>query len=257
MYNLISDSSVYFKTKIDFDLLAKASLLWKKNHLKQSLLSGNEILNLEKHWYDSLSQNKADYSVYESPVYLGDIWTCWCLYSRKSVLALANPKSFGNRSIIDILKSYKSILDLGCGIGFTTLALKELLPNLEVMATNIETSFQFKLAEKYFLNKNIKLFSSVNKIAQVDVIFASEYFEHFESPIEHLNEILRLKPKVLICANTFTGTAIGHFNVYKHYGRNVLNKDIGKIFNSHLKLNGYNKVKTKIWNQKPSVWVKN
>jgi len=246
-------AQTYSETK-----LLESAQDWKKYHLESEKLSSNSVLTLEQHWYDSIAKNKPDYAVYSHPDYLGDIWTCWCLYSRHSVLSLNKPNSLFNRPVTEELKKFTSICDLGCGFGYTTLGLKEILPSLSVSATNIENSYQYEMARQNFAGTDIKLHGSVSEAGQTDIVFASEYFEHFERPIEHLSDVLQhMNPSVLILANTFKGTAIGHFNVYKNESELVPNHEMSKKFNQFLKKCGYTKIKTKIWNQKPSIWVKN
>ena len=94
-----------------------------------------------------------------------------------------------------------------------------------------------------------------HKNIKTDLIFASEYFEHIEKPIEHLSDILKnCNPKYLLLANTFNQPAIGHFIEYSHKGKKYIGKTISKMFNETLKENGYMKIKTKLWNQRPNYW---
>lgn len=254
--SLLEDAKPFFGATFDEPFLIKSTVEWKRFHLEPEKLTENAVLDLEKCWYASLEKGAPDYSVYSHPTYLGDIWTCWCLYSRNSILSLKNPKSLVSRAVTDELAKFDSITDLGCGFGFTTLALKEVLPNLRVNATNLETSYQFKLAKKNFEGKDIALFGDTSQVGQTDIVFASEYFEHFERPIEHLVEVLKMSPKVLILANTFKGTAIGHFNTYKDGKDSIPNSQMARKFNAFLRSQGFKKMTTKIWNQRPALWVR-
>jgi hypothetical protein len=90
---------------------------------------------------------------------------------------------------------------------------------------------------------------------QIDVVFASEYFEHIQNPIDHLNELIVMyAPKYFIICNAFNTRSIGHFNYYER--GTIEEEKISKIFNNKLKSYGYEKIKTTLFNNKPNVWVK-
>ena len=66
----------------------------------------------------------------------------------------------------------------------------------------------------------------------VDIVFASEYFEHFYDPIDHLSTIVSsVSPKYFVIGNAFNTWSIGHFIKYKAYNNIVDQSDIGLIFN--------------------------
>ena len=91
----------------------------------------------------------------------------------------------------------------------------------------------------------------------VDLIFASEYFEHWDNPITHLEDILmNTKPRYLLLANAFTQDAIGHFNEYYHNGVTYSKGQMNKLFNKTMKKWGYKKIPTKCWNTRPAFWGK-
>ena len=92
---------------------------------------------------------------------------------------------------------------------------------------------------------------------EADLIFASEYFEHVSDPINHLNHIINnVKPRSFIIANAFGSKSIGHFDEYEANGDKVSNKAIGRLFNKSLREAGYQMMKTKLWNNRPSIWVR-
>ena len=218
-----------------------------------------EILTkLEKQWYKN---DCKDFSGYDDDWYFMELWLCFVMYSRMYLKAFSKPQIIGKDKIYSLMertKDSKCILDLGCGIGYTTAALKEMYPNAKVTGTNLKDTKQWKFCQHMSNKHNFDLVTDVSELTDdQDVIFASEYFEHIENPIEHLQEILNLNPKILVLANSFNRPALGHFTEYKHNDETVDQTKISKLFNDYLKKNGYEKLKTKFWNNRPNVWGKN
>jgi SAM-dependent methyltransferase len=202
---------------------------------------------LTDRWYNSLSTNVPAYDVYADQLYLAEVFVCWQLYSRDYILRL-------KKSNIFTLASIQVVVDLGCGIGYSTAALKEIFPDATVIGTNLCDTIQYKFAKSISKEYDFKLTSNLSTISNVDIIFASEYFEHFECPIDHLKDVLKLNPKYLIIANAFGPKAIGHFDFYKINGISVDAKTTGKMFNRYLKDVGYSKMKTGFWNNRPAIY---
>jgi len=220
-----------------------------------------KMRSLESRWYKSLS-SAPDYSVYGDPFYFADLWTCWIRYSRRYLSDIQKPRSLINKSIVsDLRKTTKVIVDLGCGIGHTTAALNEIFPKAKVYGTNIKGTAQYKhaatLARQYGFHMRDN-----PKPLKADLLFASEYFEHFQNPISQLErEIRTYRPKALLIANAFGTRAIGHFEVYdcssaQDYGggKRVSGKEARKIFRKTLLALGYVKQKTNLWNNRPQYW---
>jgi len=145
-------------------------------------------------------------------------------------------------------------LDLGCGIGYTTAAIKQMLPNARVIGTNIKDTLQMRFAEMMSSNYAFEMHSDLKEIKSIDLIFASEYFEHFQEPITHLEEVLRLNPRFLLIANTFSAKAVGHFLEYSCNRTIKTGNETSRLFNQTLRNNGYEKVTTKLWNSRPTYW---
>jgi hypothetical protein len=108
-------------------------------------------------------------------------------------------------------------------------------------------------------------FSMVETLEEVgnnnDMVFASEYFEHFQSPITHLREVITaLRPKYLITANAFTYDAIGHFNEYiienDTINETVEDKKMNKLFTAEANALGYTRYHMKMFNDRPVIWVR-
>ena len=91
---------------------------------------------------------------------------------------------------------------------------------------------------------------------EADVVFASEYFEHFLDPITHLREMVRMmKPKIIITANAFGQRAIGHFVDYTIGSLTYEGNQMNKVFTFAMNRLGYTRIKTNMWNQRPTLWA--
>lgn len=207
------------------------------------------LLEIENRWYKSLEEGPPDYSVYDDKYFLVDLWACWIIYSRKYLLAIKS-------KIAPIIGDIEVIADLGCGFGYTTAALKEIFGGASVIGTNFEGGYQYLIAEEI---GKLRDFSVAPKISgKVDLIFASEYFEHIERPIEHLLEILEIgQPKYLIIANSFNTISTGHFIEYKNLEDRLGGKATSRLFNKTLREKGYSKIDLGLWNNRPTFWRKN
>jgi hypothetical protein len=207
---------------------------------------------LEQQWYESVEAGIPDYSVYGTDEYLGDLWACWVTYSRKYIRTLMK-----NKDVIRRLGSVSLIVDLGCGIGYTTAAWKSIFPNATVFGTNFEGITQTLIAEQMARQFGFNMAYDVASIKRdADIVFASEYFEHFSRPVKHLHKVLSsLSPSHLLMANSFGARSIGHFDEYEIDGEMVEGKSASKRFNIELGKFGYRKVKTDLWNDRPAYWT--
>lgn len=204
-------------------------------------------------WYKSLQAGKPDYSVYDHDLFISNLWACWVLYSRKYLLSLVAADGLTEGGSVASRANPSCIIDLGCGFGYSTAGLKELFPNAEVTGTNLRESFQFKVAEKLGQSHGFRMIEAIEK--PTDLVFASEYFEHFYEPIAHLRDVLDIgKPKALVIANAFGTESIGHFEEYLDRGEKISGRTIGRAFNNELRERGYKKAKTRFWNSRPTVW---
>lgn len=203
----------------------------------------NPLAKLQDRWY-----SQTDYTVYDDPYYLIELWLCWKIYSRRYIRDFKKINFLGDKNIT-------SVVDLGCGMGYTTLGLKDLYPNASIYGTNYQESFQYVLAQNFGLDE-ISILPDVHSINDnIDLVFASEYFEHIERPVEHLVEIIdTVHPTYIITANSFNTDAIGHFKIFKHGNMQIPRDEISKIFAKTIKSYGYNQIKTKFWNNRPTVW---
>lgn len=221
-------------------------------HDKKSKQQPKELKEIEQRWYQSLKDGKPDYKVYGLPYYYIDLWICWCRYSRRYLLDIQSKKSLFGKSVVSAIKP-KTVVDLGCGFGYTTAALKEIFPTAKVIGTNIKGTSQFEVARKIGKQRS---FTVQHSIPKADLIFASEYFEHHQEPLKHLEEVIKkVRPSFILFANAFGQSAIGHFCFYKHLGKTVPAKSMNRLFSDTLKERGWRKIKTGCWNNRPQFWT--
>ena len=220
--------------------------------------------DLTGRWYRSLSAGDPDYSVYDDEFYFTDLWLCWLIYSRKYLRSLTKARTVADEhSILDIVGSVPAVIDVGCGIGYSTAALAQLFPRSKVYGLNLADTKQYRFCQEMSAQYKFTLVSELSSIPiKNGLVFASEYFEHIESPINHLQDVIRcLRPKFFLIANSFNTYGLGHFKRYKHIDANGRTRvyDQSKLsrgFNSALKASGYTKVRTKLWNNKPALYVR-
>ena len=212
-------------------------------------------------WYDKLAQGDMDaaYRVYDDEYYFTDIWNCFVTYSRRYLRDIARPCFTDGTSFIDRTQDAKIIVDVGCGIGYTTSALTQLYPNAKVYGTNLKNTKQWKFCELMAQKYNFNMIESVDEVdGKADVVFASEYFEHFYKPVEHVAEIIsKISPNYFVIGNAFNTRSIGHFITYMNMNVKIDQSKIGKFFNDSLRRFGYTKLESTLFNNKPNIWQKN
>ena len=212
---------------------------------------------LESNWYSALKKYKINYSVYSDKYYFTDLWACWIIYSRQYIRSIITPNSLcKNKTIFDELKNIKSVLDIGCGIGYTTTALTEIFSNSKVYGLNLKDTEQYIFDEIMAKKFGFTMVSDITEIKHsIDLFVAFEYFEHIQDPINHLENIVKtISPKYFYIASSFNTRSVGHFKDYKYLDLFCPQSKISRIFNNTLRSLGYKKIKTKLWNNKPSLW---
>jgi len=205
-------------------------------------------------WYDHLLSREMDraFSVYNDDYYFIDIFQCFKTYSRVYIRQLAKNKIYNE------MKSIRSFVDIGCGLSYSTCALKQIFPAAQAYAVNLRGTKQWTFCDAMSKSYDFKLVGDVKEIeSDVDLVFASEFYEHLENPIAHVRQVVTsLKPKYMVIANSFNVWAIGHFNEYYFDGRVVDQKEAGREFNKYVRSLGYESIKCGMWNNKPLVWRK-
>ena len=213
------------------------------------------LAELEKQWYASLPT--PDYSVYAHHDYIAEMWGCWSIYSRKYLRNIQSDNSLNaKRGILSAMGKLNCVVDLGCGFGHTAAMWKEMAPDAEVIGTNIADTLQMKVAIDIGNEYGFTMLDEL-PACRADVLFASEYFEHIDQPIEHLFDVIKAtSPQVMLIANAFGQKAIGHFLEYTVNNRQYRGEDMSKVFAFFMRKFGYRRVKTKMWNQRPAMWIK-
>ena len=213
-----------------------------------------EYARLQQRWYDSLAKSEPDFSVYNDIAILPDIWTCWALYSRMYLKSFITRECEGQK-MIHTFGKVMNILDIGNGIGYSSAALTHLFPFANVFGYNIKDPMQWKICEQVAEDHDFFMVSDLDEVPEVDLLFASEYFEHYDSPIDHLKEVLmKVNPRNIIVANSFGTHSVGHFTQYAYKNGVLSGRETTKTFNIFLKDFGYKKMKTTCWNDRPSFW---
>lgn len=240
------------------EAIAQTSIKYYRGskHVRQQM---REWQDLENQWYGSLETTHPFFQVYGAKFYIADLWACWVVYSRKYLQALCNTRAENGKTIAELLQMVESIVDLGCGIGITTAAMTQIFPNAaNIYGTNLLQTQQANFCAKISQAYNFTVIGDVREInGKCDLVFASEYFEHFQQPVQHLDDIIQqLAPQYLLIANSFGAKSIGHFNQYSVNGQLVNARMASKQFNLHLRKAGFMKIKTRLWNNRPALWQK-
>jgi hypothetical protein len=218
----------------------------KSYDLIKTAHKGNDYQKeLELRWYKSLELGEIDYSIYGDKYYFTDIFYCWWKYSRKYIQLLST-----------LNYTPKKVIDVGNGIGYSTRQLKEIYPDAEVIGLNVIDTLQYKFNLEYCDDKGYRMIDDLSTIDECDLIFASEFLEHIQKPIEYLDKFIRLNPKYIVLANSFNTYSMGHFTTYIVDDKEIDQTKISRIVNAYLKGKNYKKVKTKFWNNKPTIWMK-
>lgn len=200
---------------------------------------------LEEIWYNSLLEGKINYSVYNDKYYFTDVFYCWYKYSRKYIQLLSK-----------LNLNPSSILDVGNGIGYSTRQLKTVFPNAQVIGSNMKGTFQYDFNVLHSQKYGYEMVDDITILHSCDLIFASEFLEHIQSPIDCLNSFIKLNPTYIVLANSFNTHSVGHFTSYLVDGKEIDQSKISRIVNDYLRKNKYTQMKTGFWNNKPTVWKK-
>lgn len=232
----------------------------RKNEGKRDRLAYMNAL--EDRWYASLKpKREPDWSVYDDDYYFVDLWVCWIVYSRRYLRSIISGgflhhQSDFSESLLEKFQGASTIIDLGCGLGYTTASLKQLFPDSVVYGTNLEDTKQYKFCQKMAERYDFSIIPNLLYLGKsADLIIASEFFEHIFEPIEYLQNVIKqTSPRLLYIANSFNTRSIGHFTYYKVGNEYVDQKEISRHFNTALRRMGYEQLKTTLWNNKPGIW---
>jgi len=209
------------------------------------------IACVEQAWYRSVDRGQPDYSVYSSNYYLAESFACFAVYSKGYVRNLTKSVQ-GKQPVADMVAAGSTIVDLGCGCGLTTALLKSVFPSADVYGTQLK-GLQHAIATAIGRQAGFTVLESIGNLLP-DVVFASEYIEHFKEPIAHIAPIMDTRPALTVFANSFSASALGHFSEYKVGGELIQNKKMGRYFNRWMRSLDYAQVDTGFYNQRLCVW---
>lgn len=204
-----------------------------------------------RQWWDALDKGTPDYSVYASEDYIEDTRIC---YETLSKVFLSDIVKYG---VVDDMEDVNTVVDLGCGIGLSTAHLKRIFPKARVVGTNIEGTPQTEVARIFGEKEGYEVLP-LEKVGHADLVFASEYFEHFYKPIVHLADVLFAleKPRYFLISNRFVTPyrSIGHFPRYEDEDEQWSGVMMNFLFNNAMSKAGYGIVKTSLPGQRPAYW---
>lgn len=216
------------------------------------------MLPLHTHWYESIDAGRPDWGVYDDPRYLMECHSCWIQMARRCFTELLRPGKQGAAADLLAPASGGTVYDLGCGIGMGTAVFAELYPSAKVVGTNLPDTQQMRVAKAVRDLTRTDFELAAEPTEHAEIVFASEYFEHFTAPAEHLSDVLAVTtPRVIIHASTFTKPAVGHFNSYLHLGQELRGPQTARAMSLTLTERGYQRLSLGFWNNRPQVWVRN
>jgi len=217
------------------------------------------LQELENQWYQSLVNGQPDYTVYDDPYMLADVYACWAVYSYKylRLLQTRNKIAGQQESFAELTQAHvRGVLDMGCGPAYTTAAMKRIYPDANVFGTQLPTSAQWRVAKAMGSMHQFNVVPSPADVtAPIDLILASEFFEHLLDPYTEMRDVVsRFAPKYFVIANSFNTVSVGHFETYYDGATTIPAKDASRRFNALMRELGYQKVATKFWNGRPTIW---
>jgi len=216
-----------------------------------------EYINLHSYECPEHLQIYNKHESYQNLFYLYCATVCYFDYSKGAVRFLEINK--------DKLPGINRILDLGAGNGLTSMHLSEAF-NCTVyynQLDGIQKIFAKELFMRYKPNCVI-LPEDKNFIktrGDIDLVFASDFFEHLEYPVNFLeNVIKRTNPKYITTCNAFTAPHPDHIQKYKYQEDNesyieIEPKQMSRFFSKKMRDNGY-EVYLSGWHCRPYIWRK-
>jgi len=227
---------------------------------KEHIRTGERFDYLTEKWYEELRKGNIDaaYEVYSDEHYMTDQFNCFREYARNYLRAISKSTKLIPQPLTEFTNDATTIVDVGNGMGYSTVILSQLYPSKKIYGTNLRDTDQWKFGTEMSKRYGFNMVEDVTEIPETGgLVFASEYFEHHLDPIKHVDHIVEaIDPKYFVIANAFNTHSIGHFETYENYGVKVPQDKISKIFNNKLRELGYNQVKTGLFNNKPTLWKK-
>lgn len=136
---------------------------------------------------------------------------------------------------LDINKDFKgTILDFGCALGDAFPIYNKYYPNAKLIGIDIsETAIEF--CKKNYRNISDFYCDSYMGIPNVDIIIASNIFEHLDNDIEVAKYLINKCKKLYIIVpyKEYPLICLEHLNVYDEFYFDILGKSKFKIFTSY------------------------
>jgi hypothetical protein len=209
---------------------------------------------LTNEWYTSFDER-----YYRDKIYVPEGYHCWAMFTRQTLKAANKVIEWYLDEVAAPGRKLPTIIDIGAGIGASTVQLAQRWPKARVIYTNLP-GYQIDVAVKLF-----KLYDVADRIEVDDsgkprtgeIVIACELLEHIYDPIDFIAPYLT-DCRLFIDGSSFTIKGYGH---YPEYANNVQPKNMRRTLNRFLREVGFTPVNQvggpKLWNSRPSCWVRN
>lgn len=193
----------------------------------------NDASKVLKKWIES---NYTDFSVYQMPEYISDLYSC---FNCSSSLSVNGTLKYFKKNNIDFKDM--TFFDDYNGFGLTTLCLlKDDIKNVFYFNDNPEQVEVFNKLSKVYELPVLPAITDRKNIDIYDVYMSFEVIEHIKEPLEYIKEVDRhIKPGgYLIYSCGFNGTDtmyVGHFTEYIVDGKVLSPKNTSKLIYKWIK----------------------
>lgn len=216
-------------------------------------IRSTEEIELEYYneWYES--GNDAFYSSEEYPWLMLNCWRGWTNGNVRNTI----------KFFTEYAKAPKSFIDLGAGLGLSTIQLALAFPESWITYNNIPglQSAIFRRMIKKLKIRNVDITYDLFGKRFYNVVCAYEVMEHFSDPAEFAYPILR-NADFYIDASSFSIKSPGHFLAYEIIGTRYPNDETKTYWNKWLKTIGFQEAHVlelmprSFYNKRPQVWAR-
>jgi len=196
-----------------------------------------------------------EFQEYDDYLYRGI--DCYLRYSSKHVATLIKTIKSG------IIKTPVSIMDIGAGVGLTTLEMAEALSDTKLYYNDVYGSKQWQFADKMFKFRGQSITDvapdDILKVGHIDMLVMFEFCEHLLEPIQFVKSLAtKTTSEYIVMANSFGAIHPEHIKEFRYNDLNIPQKAMGRVFNKAMREIGYevHPITKTFWNRRPAIWVK-